>query len=266
MNTSSLIGPVTAAIAAMVNHDGNGTLTGSWDMGDGVILGYPDYTGFNYYYTNTGSYTASFGVTESRYNRTSSVYTQSLSSSEPSLNVFMTLVTSSAVGPVTGTFQVSHSYNGSGTVQGLLRWGDGGWLSYNNPAMASQSYEHGYSNTGSFTASFALTESYYNLTTSLVTASFSASKPALTATLTLNTGSGTAPTSNGSYTASYSYVGNGTVVGKLDFGDGYDVTIPPASAQSGRTWPTAGNFTASYAVTESSYNIATAAKVNTVIP
>ena len=265
MTTSSLIGPVTAAFAAVIGYNGEGTLTGSWNMGDGVILGYPAYTGFNYYYTNTGSYTASFGVTESRYNITSSVYTASFSSSKPSVSNYMTLVTSSAVGPVTGTFQVSHSYNGSGTVQGYLYWGDGGFMLYNNPAMASQSYKHGYSNTGSYTASFALTESYYNITTSLITASFSASKPVITASLTSSIFGITVTGFTSSFTGSHQYDSIGSVVGTFVFGNGttgdYGSNRFPKKTYLTGSGGSGSIYTASLSVTESIYNLSSSVMV-----
>jgi PKD repeat protein len=199
----------------------------------------------------TGSFTASLQATGS-YGITSR-YTQSFYFPVPAVVANFTFATSSGPGPVTATFTDSTTYNGDGTKAYLWTFGDGASSSNAYVSGLLNPFQHAYSNTGSFTASLQVTESSYNVSSSVVT-KFYVPAPTLTAVITVSTSSNTAP-SVATFTNVPAYNGSGTLTYLWTLGSGSltSTSIIPNPT----TYTVAGPYTASMQVTESSYNIAT---------
>jgi len=169
-----------------------------------------------------------------------------------SFTAFINATTSSTVAataPVTAAFTGTNTYNGGGTVTGLWNLGDGTAVTpYTSSTVVSHTYQ-----TGSFTASLALTESAYN-SKSVATVYVTANVPTVTPRFTIDVATATAP-----YTASFTNISSldlgygATVTYKWIFGDG----ATTSSIDSTHGYQT-GSFPVQLQITESIYGIASA--------
>ena len=195
-------------------------------------------------YTSTGSYTVNLQGTSSAGNMTTAAAV--ITVVVPTLNAWVSLADVNTVAPYSASITGSHTYNGAGTVSGLWNFGDGAAVA---AYVSGAGVKHIYT-TGSWTASLALTESYYGIK-NVATIYISASKPWVSPLFTATPVTGIAP-----YTTSFdntsTYALNSTFVYVWIFGDG--------KANSSLFEPTHGYQTGSFPVqlhiSESYYGIA----------
>lgn len=161
--TSSNIAPYSASfVNTTVNTSQTPTTTYNWVVKDGLNTYTSAATNFSVR-IDSGSVTASLGATGSYAitNATSSMFF----STAPTLTAGFT-VTVAATAPATGTFVNTTTYNGSGTLTYLWTYGSQSLTSTSITAAPIA-----YTVAGPYTASLAVTESKYGIT-SFVTRSF----------------------------------------------------------------------------------------------
>lgn len=221
-----------------------------WTFGDGTTSTDANPTHVYQSGSTALSYTCSLQVSNSISGEPGGSTTQYLSASIPVVTAKFTYVTSSAPGPVTASF-TNTSTNTSQTPTTTYLWVFG-----DTTSSSLVSPTHPYANTGSFTASLQATGSYG--IASSYTQSFFVAAPVLTAKFTFTTSSNTAPsvatfqnTING--VGGTQYNGHGSLTYRWDLGSGSltSTSIVPTPT----TYTTAGNYTASLQVTESTYGI-----------
>lgn len=264
--TRSFAAPMTASITASVTYDGHGTASGLIDLGDGVTMVYPGSTYYIEHVYDSGSWTASFAVTESTYEIMGIRADSFVSGTAPTLSASMMLVTSSMWAPVTVSITPNWTYDGGDQVTGTLVQPAGTVVtltSVDNGLLRTYyvSTGSGGAGTGKWTSSFSVTESYGQASESFFY--FSASWPSVSASFTT---SYDGVTTNGGVTGTITptlwYDGNGGILTEkavFTFGDGTYETWsatpfthlfnPVVGAVEGECW------TASLAITESSYNL-----------
>jgi len=165
---------------------------------------------------DSGSFTASLQATGS-YGIASQVTTMSLAPA-PTLTAGFTFTTSSNFAPSNATFLSTNTYNGAGSLTYFWNLGSGSnFPSGDNSASTIPNPPNTYTASGSYTASYAITESLYGIKSSY-TQSFRLQRPTLTISFSVNTGSGIAPQST-PFTAFVSYDGPGAIVGTWRFGE-----------------------------------------------
>lgn len=236
--TSSGPGPITASFTnTTTNTSQTATTTYKWRFGDGATS---TLTSPSRAYVLTGSITASLESTGSY--AITSLYTQSFYVPAPTVTALFTFASSSLTGPTTMSFTNTSTNNGNGTL--------GYWWEFGSASLSSSSTSPSqlYTATGGFTASLAVTESKYGRT-SYYTQSFYIPAPSVTAAFTFTTTSNAAP-SSASFTSTSVYNGGGALNYLWTFGSA-SVTSTAASPSTVYTAP--GGYTASLAVTESSY-------------
>lgn len=250
LNFSATVLSGVAPFSTIFSTSYPASLIGSyrWIFGDGTTStdAMPTHT----YHSSSTLYTASLQVTYS--SGVSEVLAKNgyISASIPVLTSQFTYTTTSNIAPVTASFTNSSTYNGNGTLTYRWIFGDGTSSSLASPVA------HPYVNSGSYTASLQVTESSYNITASY-TQSFTKPAPTLLAGFTFTTSSNSAPstatflnTINGSGTQ---YNGNGSLLYHWELGSGSltaSSIIPTPTS-----YTVAGGYTASLAVTESSFGL-----------
>lgn len=239
--SASNIAPVTLSFTnTSTNNSYQPTSSYLWNFGNGVTSTLATLTS-SVSFANTQSYTISLRHTGSY---SSSLYSAATTAVAPTITAAFTLTTSSNVGPVTGTF-LNTSANTA--LASIYRWdlGDGSPIETTiipNPHLY---------NTGSFTASLQITSSHYANINSLVTRSFIISPATFVASFSMSLNSATAP-ATASFIQSSSYNGTGTLTYLWSYGSGSATTTAATASAFG--YLDAGGYTASLAITESSYN------------
>lgn len=220
-----------------------------WLFGDGTTS--TDISPSHTYNSSSTLYSASLQVTYS--NGTSEVLNKGgyISASTPVLVSLFTYTTSSNIAPVTASFTNASTYDGNGSRTYNWIFGDGTSSSLSSPP------NHPYTNSGSYTASLQVTESSYGIV-SLYTQSFTKPAPTLVAAFTFTTSSIAAPSvatflNNINGVGGTQYNGNGTLIYAWDLGSGSltATTVIPTPTE----YTVAGEYTASLAVTESSFGL-----------
>ena len=163
---TSAAGPVTVSFTNLTTtQDGDNYL---WIFGDGQTSTSVNPT---HIYTNTGSYTVELQVTNSSLQHSENIIKESyITASVPTVISSFTYTTSSTDDGFTASFTASATTDNSQTLTGLWLFGDTTSASYSDNTPFIHIYP-----TGSFTASLSVTESFYGITSSLYTASFSQS-------------------------------------------------------------------------------------------
>ena len=230
-------GPLTVTFTNNTRTPGNDTFY--WDFGSGSLTDTSE-TPADLTYTQTGSYTVRLDSTSSTGHM--STVSKTVTVIDPTLTAILTLSKTSGIAPYSSSVTMASTYNGYGTVSGLLNFGDGTTL----PFTESLSVYHVY-DTGSWTASLALTESAYSHTDEDLV-NVSASGHTFTLGFTLTTSSTDAP-STASFTNTSVYNGTGTLTYTFDHGDG--TALVDNFLDHG--YEAAGPYTASLTGSESSY-------------
>ncbi len=219
-----------------------------WDFGSGSLTSNIASPGSRLY-TQTGSYTITLQETSSAGNMTTA--SRTITVSDPTLFAWYTPPTSrTGVGPYSASFSISNTGTAPvNTITGIFDFGDD---SSTVPYTASSMTINHLYDTGSFTASFSITESSYGHV-SFVELYVSASVPSVTPSFTADVATGTAPLpvtfSNTSTMQVSSY---DSVTYRWDFGDGSPIyTNGTAQHEYG-----IGEFPVKLMVTESVYQIA----------
>jgi PKD repeat protein len=188
---NSPIAPSVVTLSSSFGYNGHGDIAGTWYDGEfatgGAAYAYtypPAIIGPSAFNTASstgpnGRFSASLHITESSYNITASARVNFLIS-PPNVTASFTYNTASGNGVTADGFTasftssvtwVSSSYN-PGILRGTWIFGDSTTLPYTHSLTA---FTHIYI-TGSYTSSLSVTESKYNFTSSLFTASFSRSQ------------------------------------------------------------------------------------------
>lgn len=153
-----------------------------------------------------------------------------------------------ATAPLTGVFVGTHTYNGAGTVTGIWDFGDGSSTEeYTSSATVNHTFE-----TGSWTASLALTESTYN-STSVAVVYVVGNVPVLTPLFYVITSSAVAPLTAAFANSSSVSVGSSSYSYNWVFGDETNDSV----YQPTHVYDT-GSFPVRLEITESYYGIAEA--------
>lgn len=140
-----------------VNRPGYAIKSATWTFGDGTTS--TDYQPLHTYQSSSTAYTASLAITYSNGTTESQVRNGYISAPAPTVVAAFTLVTSSNAASSTGSFTNTSTYNGSGTRTYFWTYGSGS-LSSSSETPAPIIYR----NAGPYTASLAVTESIYNIT------------------------------------------------------------------------------------------------------
>ena len=156
------VGIHTFTDATSYNDYPKGTVTGSWNLGDGTVWPYNYLSGgFSHFY-GTGSFTASLILTESVNHITSSAV-KYITLISPTVTPTFTFSTFNLTDDsFTASFTSSVIYNGGGTIQGMWYFGDDIRVSYTNDRPFTHSYR-----INTYTASLSITESTFNITSSV---------------------------------------------------------------------------------------------------
>ena len=241
---STGVGPLTVTFTNLTVSPQNDTFL--WNLGSGSYTSSAAITPPALTYTQTGSYTVTLQETSSTGNK--SVTTQTITVTDPTLNAWINSpLLATGIAPLSRSFTVTRTYNGNGAVTGYLHFGDG------KPSVAfvnNGTIGHVY-NSGSFTASLALTESSYGHT-NVATVYISASWPTLTPLFTVTTSSNIAPSIATFANTSTQVVGNDDLYNYTwYYGDGSPTDTgfqPPHTYQT-------GSFIVKLAMTESYYGV-----------
>lgn len=165
----SITGTPTSGIAPYnvqfsVNRPAYAIKSSLWTFGDGTTS--TEYAPLHTYQSSSTARTASLAVTYSNGTNELTVRNGYITATAPTVTAAFTLATSSNAAPSTGSFTNTSTYNGSGTLTYLWIYGSGSLSS-----SAATPTPIIYRNAGPYTASLAITESIYNIT-SFVTRSW----------------------------------------------------------------------------------------------
>ena len=144
-----------------------GTVTGTWNLGDGTTYAYTYLSGgFGHFY-GTGSFTASLTLTESVTNITSSA-TKYITLIPPTLTASFTFTSHSngaddSYEPMTANLSATTSYNGGGSETYNWYFRTGSVVVSQSVGFVTPTFT-GIFNYGTYTASLQVTESTFNIT------------------------------------------------------------------------------------------------------
>jgi PKD repeat protein len=242
---STGVGPLTVTFTNLTISPNNDTFL--WNLGSSSYTSSAAITPPPLTYTQTGSYIVSLQETSSTGNK--SITTQTITVTDPALYAWVSLADQNVRGPYSASVTVTHTYNGNGTVTGYFHFGDATpSVAYVSGAVITHIYD-----TGSWTASLALTESSYNHH-GAAQIYISASGPVLTPSFSVSPATSTAP-----YTASFTYlgsaqVGNTTYGYRYVFADGTTSTSTnPTNVYQTGSWLVYMTMTESYYKTTAVY-------------
>lgn len=248
LSPASGVAPLTVTFVNQTPTPSNDTFL--WDFGSGSLTS-TDITPSALTYTQTGSYTVTLQATSAI--GAMSIATQTITVSDPTIFAWYTPPQSrTGVAPYSASFQINNTGTAPvSTITGVFDFGDGSpTVPYTASGMA---LNHVY-DTGSFTASFSVTESYYGHV-SFVKLYISASAPSL------NPSFSASPTTDVAYfTASFTYLGSADVGSGVSFtyryvfGDGDTSTFTnPTHVYATGSFPVYMTMTESYYGTTATY-------------